>query len=325
MPRGRVTPLARRRRDPRRHLTTGVSAPTLAGVLDTLTERRCCCSRWTMGPATHCSRAPDYEGVALPLRPGGAAGPARSRRPSTPVAPRACRKGTTWTQADIRQRDRGVPPGGPARRGLVEEWSRHRRRQPRARGKMPLPPLIPRRGPVAGDGRFPTGGRSCSRSSSTGPDPESVDGDRCRGRPVDQHGGQRPRPRSSTSSSAAGTTAAPGDGRPLRSCVTTAPVMTGSCGTCRTSSSPTWPACPRAAPSCRTSAPARRRRRPVCSHGSRGHLCGGRESTRLLELGDPATGRLGRQGLILMGYLGDRDKTERTFPTVEGVRTVAAR
>lgn len=41
---------------------------------------------------------------------------------------------------------------------------------------------------------------------------------------------------------------------------------------------------------------------------------------RILEPGDPATGWLARYGPIPFGYLGDRDKTERTFPTIEGHR-----
>jgi len=41
---------------------------------------------------------------------------------------------------------------------------------------------------------------------------------------------------------------------------------------------------------------------------------------RILEPGDPATGWLARYGAIPLGYLGDRGKTERTFPTVEGRR-----
>lgn len=41
---------------------------------------------------------------------------------------------------------------------------------------------------------------------------------------------------------------------------------------------------------------------------------------RILEPGDPETGWLGRYGPIPFGYLGDRGKTERTFPTVEGRR-----
>ncbi|HJQ05476.1 MAG TPA: AMP-binding protein [Nocardioides sp.] len=44
--------------------------------------------------------------------------------------------------------------------------------------------------------------------------------------------------------------------------------------------------------------------------------------TRLLQPGDPAAGWLGRQGPIPLGYLGDRAKTERTFPVIDGVRTV---
>jgi fatty-acyl-CoA synthase len=41
---------------------------------------------------------------------------------------------------------------------------------------------------------------------------------------------------------------------------------------------------------------------------------------RILTPGDPATGWLGRSGAIPFGYLGDRDKTAATFPTVEGRR-----
>ena len=41
---------------------------------------------------------------------------------------------------------------------------------------------------------------------------------------------------------------------------------------------------------------------------------------RVLEPGDPETGWLARGGAIPLGYLGDRDKTERTFPTVAGRR-----
>jgi fatty-acyl-CoA synthase len=43
---------------------------------------------------------------------------------------------------------------------------------------------------------------------------------------------------------------------------------------------------------------------------------------RILERGHPATGWLARYGAIPFGYLGDRDKTERTFPTIEGRRMV---
>ncbi|MCC3312371.1 AMP-binding protein [Nocardia africana] len=41
---------------------------------------------------------------------------------------------------------------------------------------------------------------------------------------------------------------------------------------------------------------------------------------RILAPGDPETGWLGRYGAIPFGYLGDRAKTERTFPVVEGRR-----
>ncbi|MGW4533697.1 AMP-binding protein [Nocardia sp. NPDC004340] len=41
---------------------------------------------------------------------------------------------------------------------------------------------------------------------------------------------------------------------------------------------------------------------------------------RILGPGDPETGWLARHGAIPFGYLRDRDKTERTFPTIEGRR-----
>ncbi|MEV6060961.1 AMP-binding protein [Nocardia asteroides] len=44
------------------------------------------------------------------------------------------------------------------------------------------------------------------------------------------------------------------------------------------------------------------------------------DRTRILAPGDPETGWLARHGAIPIGYLGDRDKTERTFPTVAGHR-----
>ena len=41
---------------------------------------------------------------------------------------------------------------------------------------------------------------------------------------------------------------------------------------------------------------------------------------RILEPGEDETGWLARQGAIPFGYLGDREKTERTFPTIAGHR-----
>ncbi|MGU3498769.1 acyl-CoA synthetase [Mycobacterium sp. C31M] len=38
---------------------------------------------------------------------------------------------------------------------------------------------------------------------------------------------------------------------------------------------------------------------------------------RVLDPGDPETGWLAREGAIPLGYLNDRDKTERTFPTID--------
>ncbi len=46
------------------------------------------------------------------------------------------------------------------------------------------------------------------------------------------------------------------------------------------------------------------------------------DHTRILAPGDPDAGWLGRWGAIPLGYLGDEDKTRRTFPTIDG-RTVA--
>jgi acyl-CoA synthetase (AMP-forming)/AMP-acid ligase II len=42
--------------------------------------------------------------------------------------------------------------------------------------------------------------------------------------------------------------------------------------------------------------------------------------TRILAPGDPEIGWLGQQDLVPLGYLGDADKTARTFPVVEGIR-----
>ncbi len=42
--------------------------------------------------------------------------------------------------------------------------------------------------------------------------------------------------------------------------------------------------------------------------------------TRLLEPGEDETGWFAQKGRVPLGYLGDKDKTERTFPSVDGVR-----
>ncbi|MEB3983170.1 acyl-CoA synthetase [Mycobacterium sp. 663a-19] len=42
--------------------------------------------------------------------------------------------------------------------------------------------------------------------------------------------------------------------------------------------------------------------------------------TRILSPGDDEIGWLAQQGLIPLGYLGDPDKTARTFPVIEGIR-----
>jgi 3-oxocholest-4-en-26-oate---CoA ligase len=44
------------------------------------------------------------------------------------------------------------------------------------------------------------------------------------------------------------------------------------------------------------------------------------DMTRILSPGDDEIGWLAQQGLIPLGYLGDADKTARTFPVIEGVR-----
>ncbi len=42
--------------------------------------------------------------------------------------------------------------------------------------------------------------------------------------------------------------------------------------------------------------------------------------TRILEPGEDATGWLAQRGRVPLGYLGDADKTARTFPVIDGVR-----
>ncbi|WP_099024272.1 acyl-CoA synthetase [Mycolicibacterium palauense] len=42
--------------------------------------------------------------------------------------------------------------------------------------------------------------------------------------------------------------------------------------------------------------------------------------TRVLAPGDPQIGWLAQQGVVPLGYLGDPEKTARTFPVIEGVR-----
>ncbi len=44
------------------------------------------------------------------------------------------------------------------------------------------------------------------------------------------------------------------------------------------------------------------------------------ELTRVLEPGEDATGWLAQRGRVPLGYLGDADKTARTFPVIDGVR-----
>ena len=44
------------------------------------------------------------------------------------------------------------------------------------------------------------------------------------------------------------------------------------------------------------------------------------DMTRILSPGDDEIGWLAQQGLIPLGYLGDAEKTARTFPVVEGIR-----
>jgi acyl-CoA synthetase (AMP-forming)/AMP-acid ligase II len=42
--------------------------------------------------------------------------------------------------------------------------------------------------------------------------------------------------------------------------------------------------------------------------------------SRVLPAGDPEIGWLAQQGRVPLGYLGDPDKTRRTFPMIDGVR-----
>ena len=42
--------------------------------------------------------------------------------------------------------------------------------------------------------------------------------------------------------------------------------------------------------------------------------------TRVLEPGSPETGWLAQRGHVPLGYLGDADKTAKTFPVIDGVR-----
>ncbi|BCI89353.1 hypothetical protein NIIDMKKI_45590 [Mycobacterium kansasii] len=44
------------------------------------------------------------------------------------------------------------------------------------------------------------------------------------------------------------------------------------------------------------------------------------DMTRILSPGDDEIGWLAQQGLIPLGYLGDPEKTARTFPVIEGIR-----
>jgi fatty-acyl-CoA synthase len=44
------------------------------------------------------------------------------------------------------------------------------------------------------------------------------------------------------------------------------------------------------------------------------------EMTHVLEAGSPEVGWLARRGHVPLGYLGDEEKTRRTYPTIDGVR-----
>ena len=50
------------------------------------------------------------------------------------------------------------------------------------------------------------------------------------------------------------------------------------------------------------------------------HVLCGRRSTVSCEPGDAELGWLAKSGRLALGYLGDRDKTARTYPVVDGVR-----
>lgn len=53
---------------------------------------------------------------------------------------------------------------------------------------------------------------------------------------------------------------------------------------------------------------------------NRGALVVDAELTRVLEPGDPEMGWFGMVGRVPLGYLGDAEKTARTFPVIDGVR-----
>ena len=46
----------------------------------------------------------------------------------------------------------------------------------------------------------------------------------------------------------------------------------------------------------------------------------GEDRTRFLEPGDDEIGWIARRGRVPLGYLGDRERTEATFPIVDGER-----
>ncbi|MCP5030076.1 MAG: acyl-CoA synthetase [Actinomycetia bacterium] len=53
---------------------------------------------------------------------------------------------------------------------------------------------------------------------------------------------------------------------------------------------------------------------------NRGALVVAADLSRVLEPGDPEVGWFGMVGRVPLGYLGDADKTARTFPVIDGVR-----
>ncbi|MBC3193753.1 AMP-binding protein [Pseudonocardia sp. C8] len=304
----------------------GCFAPTLAGVLDTLTERPVLLLQVDDGSGNALlPGALDYEEAlagsdpeAPPVRPdpddlylvytGGTTG---------------LPKGTTWTQADIL--DSAIAaflPEGLLDAGSLEEGVAIVVDSP-ARVVMPLPPLIHAAAQWLAMAGFLTGGKVVFPDVVDGLDPESV------WTAIDAEGVQLINMVGNAFATPVLDEFERGghDGSSLvmvglGGAVTTAPVkdrilrnlphvvVVDVAGSSESGS--------QLSNISTSQAPAT----SGVFTAAAGTCVVDESRTRLLEPGDPATGWLGRQGPIPMGYLGDRDKTERTFPTVEGVRTV---
>ncbi|WP_422121468.1 AMP-binding enzyme, partial [Mycobacterium marinum] len=60
--------------------------------------------------------------------------------------------------------------------------------------------------------------------------------------------------------------------------------------------------------------------RLINNAGALGAVVVSEDLTRILTPGDSEIGWLAQQGVIPLGYLGDKAKTARTFPVIEGIR-----